>query len=183
MEHTQLLLFLFHALALMQKKQVLLLTAVNVCKSAKVINRNSVLRPSQILHLSRLVLLFEYLMRNLYEPPKDLMEHVQSNIFQKYTTTSILSSPPKHFPFNFAAAVKDMDLNLDKLYPDQDHRSRPRYYNLFNVTDLPSIQEIPKLDGLACSFILATTELLQYNQIYNSLITILQVIHQTDQHK
>ena len=38
-EHTQLLLFLFHALALMQKKQVLLLTAINVCKSAKVVNR------------------------------------------------------------------------------------------------------------------------------------------------
>ena len=38
-EHTQLLLFLFHALALMQKKQVLLLTAVNVCKSAKAVNR------------------------------------------------------------------------------------------------------------------------------------------------
>ena len=38
-EHTQLLLFLFHALALMQKKQVLLLTALSVCKSAKVVNR------------------------------------------------------------------------------------------------------------------------------------------------
>ena len=143
-------------------------------------HRNNELSSSQILHLSRLVLLFEYLMRNLYEPPKDLMDQVQSNIFQKYTTTSILTVPPKHYAFKFS--VMDLAVNLDTLYAGKENANQPKYYNLYNVTDLPSIQEIPKLDGLACSFILATTELLTYNQLYHSLITILQVIHQTDIH-
>ena len=65
------------------------------------------LTTGQILHLSRLVLFFEYLMRNLYEPPKELMEQVQSNIFRKYQNSgaSVLGchhgggAPPLHFAF------------------------------------------------------------------------------------
>ena len=106
-EHAQLLLFLFHALALMQKKQILLMTANSICKAASVVEKGTRLTTGQILHLSRLVLFFEYLMRNLYEPPKELMEHVQSNIFRKYQNSgaSVLGchhgggAPPLHFAF------------------------------------------------------------------------------------
>ena len=57
-------------------------------------------------------------------------------------------------------------------------RATPRFYNLFAVNDVPSIQEIPKLDGLACSFLLGTTDMLTYGQIYDCLIKLLQIIHQ-----
>ncbi len=85
-EHAQLLLFVFHALALMQKKQVLLLTASGVVKASRAIKSDSVpLKTSQILHLSRLVLLLEYLMRHMYEPPKELMEqvHIHFLVFRR----------------------------------------------------------------------------------------------------
>lgn len=176
-EHVQLLLFLFHALALMQKKQILLMTASSICKAAEVVDKEARLTTGQILHMSRLVLFFEYLMRNLYEPPKELMDHVQSNIFKKYQSTSVLGgSPPLHFAF------KQRWSTIFRRPFDEDdaRRSTPRFYNLFAVNDVPSIQEIPKLDGLACSFLLGTSDMLTYGQIYDSLIKLLQIIHQAD---
>ncbi len=182
-EHVQLLLFLFHALALMQKKQVLLMTASSIHKISGVVTADKKLQTSQILHISRLVLFFEYLMRNLYEPPKELMEQVQTNIFKRYQNTSVLSSaPPSHFPFKtrdskspFASALGALEQMCVK-----PRSASPRYYNLFSVTDVPSVQEIPKLDGLACSFLLGTSDSLHYGQIYDSLIRVLGVIHQAD---
>ncbi|KAF2360064.1 Zinc finger UBR-type [Trinorchestia longiramus] len=78
-EHAQLLLFLFHALQLMQKKAVLLSVASALITVAPVIK--TPMRDSQLLHLSRLLLIFEYLMKNLYEAPQTLIEQVQWNLF------------------------------------------------------------------------------------------------------
>ena len=79
-EHVQLLLFLFHALALMQKKQLLLFTANCIIKVSKVKKTTQ----KQVVHTSRLVLVLEYIMKNLYEPPKSLMNEVQQNIFKRF---------------------------------------------------------------------------------------------------
>ena len=176
-EHVQLLLFLFHALALMQKKQILLMTASSICKAAEVVNEGARLTTGQILHISRLVLFFEYLMRNLYEPPKELMDHVQSNIFKKFQNTSVLGGTP---PLHFAFKQRWSTIFRRPFDEDDDRRSTPRFYNLFAVNDVPSIQEIPKLDGLACSFLLGTSDQIAYGQIYESLIKLLQIIHQAD---
>lgn len=73
-EHAQLLLFLFHSLQLMQKKSVLLSVAAAVVAVAPVIN--TPLKDTQILHLARLLLVFDYLMKNLYEAPQILIEQV-----------------------------------------------------------------------------------------------------------
>jgi E3 ubiquitin-protein ligase UBR4 len=73
-EHAQLLLFLFHALNLMQKKSVLLLTAGGVIRCSEIVNQP--MRDSQLLHLSRLLLLLEYLMKHLYDAPPALLEQV-----------------------------------------------------------------------------------------------------------
>ena len=179
-EHVQLLLFLFHALALMQKKQILLMTASSICKAAEVVSKEAKLTTGQILHMSRLVLFFEYLMRNLYEPPKELMDHVQSNIFKKYQNTSVLGGTP---PLHFAFKQRWSTIFRRPFDEDEARRSTPRFYNLFAVNDVPSIQEIPKLDGLACSFLLGTSDMLTYGQIYDSLIKLLQIIHQADLHR
>ena len=75
-EHAQLVLFLFHSLNLMQKKSVLLMTANVVVKCAEA--ATSPMKESQILHLSRLLLLLDYLMRHLYDAPPTLIEQVCS---------------------------------------------------------------------------------------------------------
>lgn len=74
MEHAQLLLFLFHSLQLMQKKSVLLSVAAAVVTVAPVIN--TPMKDTQVLHLARLLLVFDYLMKNLYEAPQILIEQV-----------------------------------------------------------------------------------------------------------
>ena len=68
--------------------QVLLLAANNIIKTSKVFVSGEELKLSQIYHFSRLVLLFEYMMKHLYEPPKTLMEQVQTNIFKKHLKQS-----------------------------------------------------------------------------------------------
>jgi E3 ubiquitin-protein ligase UBR4 len=73
-EHAQLLLFLFHALNLMQKKSVLLLTAGGVIRCSEMMSQP--MRDSQLLQLSRLLLLLEYLMKHLYDAPPALLEQV-----------------------------------------------------------------------------------------------------------
>ena len=78
-EHVQLLLFLFHALALMQKKQLLLYTSNCIIKISKV----KKVTEKQIMHTARLIMVFEYIMKNLYEPPKTLLDEVQHNIFKR----------------------------------------------------------------------------------------------------
>lgn len=74
-EHAQLLLFLFHSLLLMQKKNVLLSVASAIVTVAPVVK--TPMRDSQIMHLSRLLLIFDYLMKNLYEAPQSLIDQVR----------------------------------------------------------------------------------------------------------
>ena len=64
------------------------MAANNIIKTSKVFSSGDELKLSQIYHFSRLVLLFEYMMKHLYEPPKTLMEQVQTNIFKKHLKQS-----------------------------------------------------------------------------------------------
>lgn len=58
----------------MQKKSVLLSVASAVVNVSSVIS--TPMRDTQILHLARLLLIFDYLMKNLYEAPQVLIEQV-----------------------------------------------------------------------------------------------------------
>ena len=155
-EHVQLLLFLFHALALMQKKQLLLFTANCIIKVSKV----KKVTQKQVVHTSRLVLILEYILKNLYEPPKSLINEVQQNIFKRNSETDL-----KFHPFiDIVSNIKDDD--------EEDNPNNiacKKFYNLFEVP-VEFNPEVPKLDGLALSFILGTTESLKYAQLYQALI-------------
>ena len=165
-EHVQLLLFLFHALALMQKKQLLLYTSnciIKISKIKKVTER-------QIMHTARLIMIFEYIMKNLYEPPKTLLDEVQHNIFKRQVNQSV-----RYHSF------EDIENNSTKHHhPHQNDQQQqqsdggPKFYNLFEVPREFS-NEVPKLDGLALSFILSTNESLKYVQLYQALIENLSV--------
>ena len=79
-EHAQLVLFLFHSLNLIQKKSVLLLCANAVVSVSE--HALGPMRESQLLHLSRLLLLLDYLVKHLYDAPAALLEQVCS-LFKK----------------------------------------------------------------------------------------------------
>ena len=120
----------------------------------------------QVLQITRLVQLFEYMMRNLYEPPKQLLEQVQTNIFKRHSSTFV-----KFFTSN-TRTVGGGYLNSQKfysLYPMAEHNNQA--------------PEVPKLDGLACSFILGTPDSLDYNILYQSLIDLLQVFQRSSFHE
>ena len=63
----------------MQKKSVLLSVAAAVVTVAPVIN--TPMKDTQVLHLARLLLIFDYLMKNLYEAPQILIEMVCCKVF------------------------------------------------------------------------------------------------------
>ena len=189
-EHVQLLLFFFHALALMQKKQILLMAANNIIKTCGILKSSEELKLSQIYHFSRLVLLFEYIMKHLYEPPKTLMEQVQQNIFKRHLkqqnqrplqqeaeateSTSGTCGPLYH-------SFREIEDNMQRLCKSGSSPTTPKFYNLYAMSEMlfASTSEVPTLDGLAISFILGSADTLNYGQFYQSVIDSLQVIGQT----
>lgn len=74
-EHAQLVPFLFHFLNLMQKKSVLLVTGSGVVCCSEIVKMS--MKDSQLLHLSRLLLLLEYMMKHLYDAHPKLLEQVR----------------------------------------------------------------------------------------------------------
>jgi E3 ubiquitin-protein ligase UBR4 len=139
------------------------------------------LKLSQIYHFSRLIILFEYMMKHLYEPPKTLMDQVQQNIFRKHLkqqNESGENSPPSGLVYH---SFREIEENMNRLCKNGSS-SLPRFYNLYALSDMlfASAHEVPKLDGLAISFALGTADTLNYGQLYKSLIDSLQVIHQTN---
>ena len=93
-------------------------------------------------------------MKNLYEPPKSLMDEVQQNIFKRHANSEL-----KYHGF---AEITE--------------KQPKKFYNLFEAAPASEFSsEIPKLDGLALSFILGTSESLKYAQLYQALIENLNV--------
>ena len=79
-EHAQLLLFLFHSLQLMQKKAILLLCAQTLIRAAQAAFSIIPLHDTQLMLLARILLLLEYLIKNLYDAPVAMLEQIQWNL-------------------------------------------------------------------------------------------------------
>lgn len=178
-EHAQLLLYLFHSLNLMQKKSILLLTAGGVIRCAEVCRTIASEKPiadHQVILLSRLLLLLEYLMRHLYNGPNVLLEQVRFSLF------SVLSIPAQKFQSDINKKAKmmmtycrkELEEKHKKWNPEAARCTRPRFYSL-TVTD-NKLQQDFKLDGLAWNFILCTPDKLKYQLLVDSLIDILGVL-------
>ncbi|PSN46385.1 Protein purity of essence [Blattella germanica] len=175
-EHAQLLLFLFHALNLMQKKSVLLLTAGGVIRCSEILKQT--MRDSQLLHLSRLLLLLEYLMKHLYDAPPALLEQVQWNLFS--ATSMVGDTSDNKDGSRVASRIycpwKEIEDDYRKFGPQDEFSMKPRFYSL-TVAEVNN-QDTPKLDGLACNFILGTPDKLKYPLLIDALIEILNVTSQ-----
>ncbi|XP_034944940.1 E3 ubiquitin-protein ligase UBR4 isoform X2 [Chelonus insularis] len=173
-EHAQLLLFLFHSLNLMQKKSVLLVTGSGAVRCSEAVK--APMKDSQILHLSRLLLLLEYMMRHLYDAPPTLLEQVQWNLLS--ATSLVLDSKDGNKQASrIYTPWKEIEDNYPKSGSQDEFTMRPRFYNLTNA-DFNN-QDTPKLDGLACNFVLGTPDKLKYPLLVDALIDILNVINQT----
>lgn len=178
-EHAQLLLYLFHSLNLMQKKSILLLTAGGVIRCAEVCRSASTtekpIMDHQMILLSRLLLLLEYLMKHLYNAPNSLLEQV------RYILFNAITSPAQKFQTDINKKAKmntfckkDLEDKHKKWNADANRCIRPRFYSL-TVAENRVPQEF-KLDGLAWNFILCTPDKLKYQLLVDSLIDILGVL-------
>ncbi|KAK2587956.1 hypothetical protein KPH14_004040 [Odynerus spinipes] len=174
-EHAQLVLFLFHCLNLMQKKSVLLLTGSGAVRCSEAVK--TPMKDYQLLHLSRLLLLLEYLMEHLYDAPPTLLEQVQWNLFSATSLVSDVKDGNKQAARIFTPWAEIED-NYRKFGSQDEFSMKPRFYNL-STTDFNN-QDTPKLDGLACNFILGTPDKMKYPLLVDALIDILNVLMQTD---
>ncbi|XP_035739496.1 protein purity of essence-like isoform X1 [Vespa mandarinia] len=174
-EHAQLVLFLFHCLNLMQKKSVLLLTGSGAVRCSEAVK--TPMKDYQLLHLSRLLLLLEYLMEHLYDAPPTLLEQVQWNLFSATSLVSDVKDGNKQASRIFTPWAEIED-NYRKFCSQDEFSMKPRFYNL-STADFNN-QDTPKLDGLACNFILGTPDKMKYPLLVDALIDILNVLIQTD---
>ncbi|XP_022919909.2 E3 ubiquitin-protein ligase UBR4 isoform X2 [Onthophagus taurus] len=172
-EHAQVLLYLFHLLNLMQKKSVLLLLASAILRCSEV--AQNILRDTQLLHISRLLLLFDYIMKHLYDAPATLLEQIQWNLF--YATNLNTDKDKENNMSRMYTHWKEIEENHRKFALSEEFSMKPRFYV---VTSLEvRNQDPPKLDGLACNFILGTPDKIRYPLLLDGLIEILNVTHVT----
>ncbi|RZF46968.1 hypothetical protein LSTR_LSTR017013 [Laodelphax striatellus] len=173
-EHAQLLIFLFHSLSLMQRKSVLLVCAAGIIRVGET-SLHGLLRETQILCLSRLLLLFDYMMKYLYDAPLSFVRLVQWNLF---SATSMVTDPNEgRIESRVFYPWKDIEDNYRKLGPQDEFSMKPRFYNLVH-SELNN-QDQPKLDGLALNFILGSPEKVKYPLLMDALIEILSVTDQS----
>ncbi|KAF7280363.1 hypothetical protein GWI33_006135 [Rhynchophorus ferrugineus] len=165
-EHAEVLLYLFHSLNLMQKKSVVLLMAGGVLRCSEVARNN--LKDSQLLNLSRLLLLFDYIMKHLYDVPLPLLEKIQKSLFGLTNLANDFKDLGSPKPDAFWRDIEDPY----RKFSNENHPS-PKFYMLSIMET--SNQESPKLDGLACNFILGTPDKLRYPLLLDALIEILNI--------
>ncbi|XP_018403962.1 PREDICTED: protein purity of essence [Cyphomyrmex costatus] len=177
-EHAQLVLFLFHSLNLMQKKSVLLVTGSGAVRCSEAIKTS--MKDYQLLHLSRLLLLLEYMMKHLYDAHPVLLEQVQWNLFSATSLVCDTKDGNKQTARAFTPWIEIED-NYRKFGSQDEFSMKPRFYSL-SRTDFNN-QDAPKLDGLACNFILGTPDKMKYPLLVDALIDILNVLNQTDMHR
>jgi len=88
-EHAQALVFLFHTLSLMQKKQIMIDCSKMMINVSKKIQGKVMRKHHQVMSLGRLLLFFDYFIRQLYEPGQNLISQIQYNIFNDDGTSNM----------------------------------------------------------------------------------------------
>ena len=186
-EHAQLLLFLFHSLQLMQKKAILLLCAQTLIRAAQAAFSIIPLHDIQLMLLARILLLLEYLIKNLYDAPAAMLEQIQINLLSltglvQWSPTgsnrSGADGPPSTRMFNCCRELEDSFKRFGS--EEEGCCIRPRFYLLSSADG--NTQDLPKLDGLACSFLLAPSDSFKYSALYGAILNVLHVVHQCEFH-
>ncbi|XP_076455251.1 E3 ubiquitin-protein ligase UBR4-like isoform X3 [Babylonia areolata] len=178
-EHLQVLIFLFHSLQLSHKKTLLVQVAHIIITVAEMDPKR--LGETVPLPLSRLMLVFEYLLHYLYDPPPALMDQVQWNLFTVYTLPhgrggegggGAGGAAPRTPQYFHCREVEDhFRKSILALEGTEVGNMKPRFYNL-SPSDSPT-QDVPKIDGLACTCLLSNQDNVDYGLLYSSCIRLL----------
>jgi E3 ubiquitin-protein ligase UBR4 len=146
-EHAQLLLFLFHSLQLMQKKAILLLCAQTLIRAAQAAFSIIPLHDTQLMLLARILLLLEYLIKNLYDAPVAMLEQIQWNLLSSAGLSSNGRADDAQQPSRMYNCCQELEDSYRK-YGSEDEGCciRPRFYLLSNVDS--NNQDLPKLGKL-----------------------------------
>jgi len=148
-EHSQLLLFLFHNLKLLQRKQVLLLVSQTIVDISSTVLQ--LMKDYQIHYLGRLTHFFEYMIKNLYDAPSSLVEQIDCNLFK----SSSALTPKRDKDNNIEESnnklyfhCREIDDNYHKYTENKIFATsmKPRFYYLLNV-EIYNSKDVPKLDG------------------------------------
>ena len=147
-EHAQLLLFLFHSLQLMQKKAILLLCAQTLIRAAQAAFSIIPLHDTQLMLLARILLLLEYLIKNLYDAPVAMLEQIQWNLLSSAGLSSNGRADDAQQPSRMYNCCQELEDSYRK-YGSEDEGCciRPRFYLLSNVDS--NNQDLPKLGKLS----------------------------------
>lgn len=180
-EHAQLLLFLFHLLQLMQKKAILLLCAQTLIQAAQSAFSVVPLHDSQLMLLARMLLLLEYLIKHLYDAPASMLEQIQWNLLGSTSPSSSGKSEEAQQVSRLFNCCQELEDNYKKYGSEEEGCTmRPRFYLLSSIES--NNQDLPKLDGLACSFLLAPSDSFKYSSLYGAILNVLHVVHQCEFH-
>ena len=135
--------------------------------------------------LSRLLVVFDYILRNFFEPSNELLEKVKkifitndnsksAIIIKKYSDSDTYENYVESLEKAYETERQKLILN-----PSQIVFFRPRYY-LITKTKTKSIESLQeaKLDGIAVNILLSSSnnkdeQKMDYNSLYSSLLKLL----------
>jgi len=187
-EHFQLLVFFFHGLTLMQKKSIWLQLCEAVINVADFFQPkeededcSNELRKFHPLLIARLLLLVDYMLHYFYDIPPVVVNQVQYNLFgihcaKKEEATAGAASAEKDTKRRYFVC-NELEESFTKHGGGGGHkqvvepRVKPQFYNIGPAEY--GNQDTPKIDGLACSFMLSNPEVLNYTRFYDAVLTLL----------
>ena len=153
-----LLLLIFHSLQLMQKKAVLLSVAQQLRAVCGQVAAGAAPPPAHsCLMLARLAMILDYLVRHLYEPPASLLPQIKKNLFSVGLAEEADLVTPGYITLG-----PGEEAVYYLLYPSSSNSLHPL--------------DVPKLDGLAVSFLLSTPDAIEYSSLYTGLIASLEPV-------
>lgn len=188
LEHAQLLMFVFHNTTLLQRKQIALDLCQRIFDLSECLNlksKDDFLTNHQLLYLSRLLHFFEYIIRNLYEIPQHLIEQINSNLFEFYSTTrnSLNLSSSNTNGFNGGGGVTstsgqvEFSLKLNSCLKDhlKLNKTYDKFYDLLH-TEHKQYEYSQRLNDIALNFLFYfKSDKLKYERFYRGVMQFLLI--------
>uniref|UniRef100_A0A8D8THS7 E3 ubiquitin-protein ligase UBR4 n=1 Tax=Cacopsylla melanoneura TaxID=428564 RepID=A0A8D8THS7_9HEMI len=178
-EHALFLLYIFHLLDLMYRKAIFLELASSIVQVGQAMDFSvETVNESQLFSICRLLQLFDYMLKHLYDPPPRVLQLMNDFLLNHDILKTYQSSSPRHV----SPCINEDLLKLSAEY-SPDHfvqygfKTAPKVESKFYVlaVDTTGPKETPKLDGLACSFLLGNSGKVAYKDIIDSLLFLTEV--------
>ncbi|KAK5619189.1 E3 ubiquitin-protein ligase ubr4 [Crenichthys baileyi] len=172
-EHLQLLLLLFHNLSERGRRSVLAMLTQTIIEVAQ--SRDSQLK-SVPLHLARLLLVFDYLLRHYSKAPLYLFEQVQYNLLTPPSSGPCsVQEGGKRGSLPLYYGFKEVEENWAK-HCSADSNVQPKFYCVLSPE--ASEDDISRLDAKAFPKLVGGA--VKYDELYAWLITLLEAGSQLD---